>query len=373
MGRTIPSGLQPLLDLVGCETHTTLSLIPTSGLPLHFATAKFTAEGDNYTSNLVRTDEIRQSVFSATDRVNATVQNVDEVIGAKVDDESLIRAEAIVGRFYRDQADLSQNKWVELFRGQAVPTEVTEPEAVFEILNDLAAAGYCVANWTLAENCQFVFKHLGTCGYVGALATCNKRRRSNHGCEGRANEHRFGGMEYPEPQTPVPPTGGGGGEPGDWPGGPIPCPRLDQYVRVRGRHGLPVAKLVEAVTNEDLLFHPVWRTFHKIRSARVVRDQPIWELRTTNGAGGFSSFSHPIIRYQTDTKGIPVSRLGIGERVLTAWPDHLQERYAAVSRDTRNTGDVLKIELEDGHIYCYSDTTDGPYIVCHNAKPLETY
>lgn len=374
MGRTLPTGLQPLLGLSGCDTQTTLSLIPVSGPPLHMATAKFTTEGNDYESDLVKTDEIRQSIFSATDRVNATVQNVDGLIEAKIDDESLVKAEAIIGRFYRHPADFNQNKWVELFRGQAIPLDAIDSEARFEIVNDLAAAGYCVGDWTVAENCQAVFKHLGTCGYTGLLTTCNKRRKSMHGCEGRANEHRFVGMEYPEPQTPAPPDNGGGGgdDGGGWnPGGY--CPRLDQYVPVRGMCGTPVPKLVEKLSKRDWLYHPLKRTFHKISSLEVMRDVPIWELAASNTGRGFSSRQHPALPYREHSNGIRVDNFIESDPLLTWWPDYLEDTAIESSRDTGKLGDVMRIELEDGHIYCYSFRPEGPYIVCHNAKPLDTY
>lgn len=370
MGRTIPTGLQPLLDLKGCDAHTTLTLIPASGPQLHFATDDFVSDGKSYVSNLVRTDEIRQSVGLTTDRVNATVQNVDGAIGAKVLDESLVRAEAVIGRYYVHSSFPDQNKWVELFRGQAIPLSVEEAEAVLEILNDLTAAGYCVANWTLAENCQVVFKHPGTCGYVGALPTCNKRRKSLHGCEGRDNEHRFVGMEYPEPQIPGPPTTGGGGGSGEWEPVEPPCPRLDQWVRVRGRGYAPVPKQVGELKDTDELYHPIWKTFHEIDSLTVVRDQPIWVLETENKARGFSSFSHPVLWYREHANGSPVSGFLAGDPVLTWSNGELIDSKSSYSDDLDELGDVMKITMVDGRIYCYSDTPDGPYIVCHNSKPI---
>lgn len=369
MGRTIPAGLQPLLDLSSCNTQTTFSIYPVSGPPLHFATDVFTTEGNNYAADLRKTDELRQSIAAATDRVRTEIQNVDKTIGGTVTSESLVKAAGVIGRFHRKENDFSQNKWVELFRGEVIPIEITELRCQFEVVSDLVAAGYCVANWTLAENCQFVFKHTATCGYAGAETTCNKKRKSKMGCLGRSNEHHFGGMEFPDAQIPEPPVGGGVEAPVSG-GSRFPtCPRIDQYTRVRGRHGQPVPRLVAEITADDLLFHPIWGTFHSLKSAEIVTDQPIWRIASENGGSGYSSHSHPVLSSRQEQNGSRVSSLRPGDPVLT-WSNDLGDTRASISADTGESGDVMRIEMEDGHIYCYSDTPDGDYIVCHNVKPI---
>lgn len=375
MGRIIPTGLQPYLDLKGPNTQTTLSLIPVSGPPLHFATDKFTTGGNNYVSNLLKTDEIRQSVFAATDRVNALVENVDKAIGTAIASESLVKAEAIVGRFYRDPANLSTGQWVELFRGQAIPTEVNEADARLEIVNDLAAAGYCVGNWTLAENCQAVYKHAGTCGYAGSEPTCNKKRRSPFGCSGKivtgttTNEYRFLGMEYPDVQAPAPPAGGGGGGGVGWGGGS--CPRLDQFVLARGDSEFDrVVRLARNIKAGQWLFDPITNGWNRVLKATIVRRQPIWFIEAENGAACYASELHPVLRDRDDPTGRAVKTIDDGEPVLTWSNGQMDDSVAQTVQPTRRLGDVMKIELEGGHIYCAGDDPRH-LMVAHNSKPLD--
>lgn len=211
MGRTITSNLQSLLDLASCRTDTTLDLILADTSELHFATRTFTAGGNDYIGDLRAGGEIKQTISSSPDRLQVAIQNVDKVFGGIVAAEDLVNAEAIVGRYYRDPANVLAAEWVELFRGRAIPLTIDELGVALEIINDLAAAGYCVGDWTLAENCVLVFKHAGTCGYAGSETLCNKRRKSPDGCFGRNNEHRFGGMEFPEVQAAEVGSGGSGG------------------------------------------------------------------------------------------------------------------------------------------------------------------
>lgn len=366
MGRELPTGLQELLDLSSCNTQTTVSFIPVSGSPLHFATDDFTTGGNDYTSDLQKTDEIRQSIFAATDRVSVIIQNIDKAIGGVIAAETLAKAEAIIGRYHRNEQTMAAGVWVELFRGMAVPLEVSEAEARIEVINDLAAAGYCIGAWTLAENCQFVYKHPTTCGSTTPRIECNKKRKSLHGCEGDANEHRFGGMEFPDVQAAEPPSGGDDG------GGathPPYCPQRDQWTLVRGRSGMPVAKRVEDLLLKDLIFNPIWRTFHAIKRLRIIAFQPIWKVSATNGARGYSSFTHPLLATAEDRTGLAAAKLAAGDPILTTFSEHLQERRIAESMDTGRLGEVIFIEMEDGHIYCYGDRPNGPWIVCHNSKP----
>lgn len=217
MARTISTNLQNILNLSACETQTTLDLIPVTGSPKYFATAGFTHAGKTYTPDLRSMSELRQSVFGSPDRVEVSIQNVDKLFGIDLlsTTESLAFAEAILGRYYIAPGFTSE--WMELFRGTVFPIEVNESEARLEILQDLTAAGYCVSDWSLAPNCQVKFKG-PVCGYAGGLTTCNKRLKSNSGCLGRENEHRFVGMEFPDVQVSTPPTGGDGGG-GGWGGG----------------------------------------------------------------------------------------------------------------------------------------------------------
>lgn len=370
MGRTVSTALQNLLDLAGCETQTTLDIVPVSGSPIYQATKALTANSHTYTDDLRGTGEIKQSVFAPPDRVTAQIQNVDKAFGPTVTGEGLAKAQAIVGRYFTDPSGVLPSVWVELFRGQLKQTGLDEGLAAGEILDDLAAAGYCVAHWSLAPNCQNVFKNASTCGYAGALTTCNKRRKSPDGCSGRinsgtvTNEHRFNGMEFPDAQGPELPKLSGP-TPGGWP----VCPREDQFVLARSEWTPePRPKQVKMLGTKDELYDPITGEFVAIRSITIIPNEPIWAILTANGGQGRSSGTHPIIRDASDDKGTPVNRLRPGDPVLTYSKGDLV-KTAGRALSTGEKGRVVKIELASGHIYAYSDRSGGPFIVCHNSKP----
>jgi len=371
VGRDVSTDLQNLLDLPSCKTQTTLDLILTDTTQIHVATEALTDVDSigadiDYADDLRRTNDLKQSVFAPPNRVTASIQNVDKAFGIDhITAESLIKAEAIVGRYFVDESGVLPSVWVELFRGEARPTQLTETAVEIEVLNDLSASGYCVGDWTLAENCQFIYKHAGTCGSASVRATCNKKRRSKAGCSGDDNEHHFGGMEFPDVQTPSVPTGGDP-EPPD----PPTCPRTDQYVLIEGPDGNAIATLAEHVTQDTLLFNPVKGTFHRIRSVRIVRDQPIWMILAEGGIECFSSRTHRIIGSSDDASGSRIDLLGRGDDVLTYSTNLLMRTKAIAVHEAGEIDDVVMIEMEDGHIYCAGD--DGKrFVVCHNAKPID--
>lgn len=370
MGRTVSTDLQNLLDLTSCETQTTLDLYLTDSSEIHVATAALTDDDTgtfDYTDDLRRSNELQQSVGTPPNRGSVIIQNIDKVFGGYVTGEDLVHAEAVIGRFYRDENGVLPGVWVELFRGEAFPIGVTETEAEIEVLSDLVAAGYCVSDWSLAENCQFRFKHSATCGYSGGETACNKKRRSKLGCAGRFNEHHFGGMEYPDIQTPALPSGGLDG------GGSIfpSCPRVDQWIPVKGIAGI-VTMRAGKVAKGMQLYDPLSGRFETVASAEIITDQPIWEVIASNGVAGYSSPSHPVFPYREHLDGIPVSQYWKGDPVLQ-WHsvlDNLIDRKLIVARDTGELGDVVRIELESGHVYAYG-TSKLIFIVCHNTKQHE--
>lgn len=371
MGRTVTTPLQNLLDLESCNTQTTVDLQFTdNAYDINVATDDFTVDATpdrDYVSDLRHADDLKQSVFSPPDRVNISIQNVDKDFGAWVQDEVFAKSTAIVGRYYTDPRGTLPAVWVELFRGEARPTGMDEAAVNIEVLHDLAAAGYCVADWSLTENCQFKFKQTDTCGYAGVLTTCNKRRKSPAGCSGRANEFAFGGMEFPEPQVPSVPTSG---DPDPDP--PHTCPRIDQYVPMMGTHGEIVARTVQTVREGEWLFNPLTDDFHRIKRAFVVKNQPIWSVSSSMGVTGYSSPTHPLIPFRMHPTGVAVSKTKEGDSLLLWQLNDRKMLNHAISRvfDTGELGDVMFIEMEDGHVYAYGDDEEL-FIVCHNAKPAE--
>lgn len=367
MGRTVSVGLQALLDKISCNTQSTLSLFLADASEYHLATEAVVTPKDTFTADLRQQDALQQSISTPTSRSSVRIQNVDKLFGTVVTDEDLLKAEGVIGRYSRDEQNLAATgEWVELFRGSVIPLEINEAEVILEIVHDMTAAGFCVGAHTLAENCQWVFKQPDTCGFVGVETTCNKKRKSKHGCLGRANEHRFGGMEFPEPTIAAPPTGGGGGG-GGFPGGS--CPRLDQYVLARGEddHSRVVRRVAD-IRSGQWLFDPVSGGWNQIVSAEIVRDEPIWEMIAANGAAGYSSASHRVLWFREHENGEPVKWFISGDRVLTWVGQRLAESIVSTVRPTCEKADVMKIELAPGHIYC-SGSSPSAFIVSHNSKP----
>jgi hypothetical protein len=371
VGRSVSSDLQNLLDLGACETQSTFDIYPVASSNSYFSTKAHNVFSITRTNDLRSVGEIKQAIGSQTDRVKASIQNIDMAIGVPVTAETYIKAAAVVGRYYNDPRGILPAVWVELFRGEMVPGELTEGAFQTEVLNDLAAAGYCVASESLAENCQWVYKQADTCGFAGAAATCNKKRKSLDGCLGKivtgttTNEYRFGGMEYPDIQTASVTTGDTGG-PG---GGFHTCPRLDQFVLVKSRWAKPVAIRVRDLEKWHCLFNPIAGTYHRLKSLRIITSEPIWEMWADNGAVAFSSFTHRVMASEDVENYDQAKSFEKGDRVLT-YSNALEQDVLVRSRDTRERADVLHIEMEDGHIYAVGDEPDA-FIVCHNSKPPE--
>lgn len=378
MGRPLSTNLTNRLADPSVETQSTLDLTLTNATEYHFSTDAFTGTNSEvYTADLRRIGEIKQSISQSIDRVEAEIQNIDKIFGDEVVGETLVKATAVVGRQYgRNEIHGSLKAWAELFRGEVRVLDLDENVARIEIINDLAAAGFCVSDWSLAENCQFVYKHAGTCGFAGAAATCNKRRKSPDGCAGKivsgsiTNEYRFGGMEFPDVQAATPPTGID--DPGDIGWGDPTCPRTDQYVLVRDYFSRAIeAKRVLRLAVGDELFNPVTGRCSRISSIEFIPNEPIFRLVTRNGSCGYSSGTHPIIRRADDAKGLALKNLEHGDEVLTWSNGSLAQATASIAGNCWTVGTVAQIELEREHIYAYSETAKGPFIVCHNSKPLE--
>jgi len=188
MGRPISQNLQELLDADSCETQSTLELRMAKAQIRRYATDDLTIGGQEFISDVRFIGEIVQSIVSNVDRTTARLQNVDKQIGLKMINGDIDGATAIVGRLYRSEKDQTKQEWVELFRGQTKPVDTDPVMGIIEIVDDLVAAGYCVADRTLKPECPLVFKSF-ECGYVGDAPPCS------HNLETCRILHRFDGME----------------------------------------------------------------------------------------------------------------------------------------------------------------------------------
>lgn len=375
MGRSLTGSMPTILAGAKRDIDYTIDLTVGSD-EFHYATSILTAiNGHDYQNCLEEVGQIRQTLESPTDLVAVRIQNLNSDLGWHISAnwQAWRKAEAVIGRVYY-QINANTNvrtgtkQWIELFRGSVQQPNVDDFAVAFDVIPDTTSPGQIVCNRTCGALCGFVVNDPKTCGLTGA--TCNHHLKSKQGCDGNGNSHRFGGTEDRYQPTVVVP-GTGGNDPGD-PEDP-PCPRKDQYVRVRGANDKVIAKLAGSVTTADWMWHSVMRRFYPVASAETVKDQPIWETRGPRGIRGFSSQRHPVIRDASDHTGTAVEELSAGEYFLAE--DENLSLEAVKCRAVRNTGqigDVVRIEIdaptEAEKIYCWSDRPDGPFIVCHNTK-----
>lgn len=368
MGRPVSTTLADIFDFGEWKVDWTLDLTFPDATSFAFATSNLTVDMVNYANDLQRVGDLRNSIESPVDRVNIGLQNVDRVLGQHIAAywQKWRRADARLGRLYRGGSGLSLTQWTTMFKGAVQQPNANDLEVFFDLIPDTTSAGQIVASLTLDPRCEFVFKDPDTCAFAGIETACNHFLRSKLGCDGLGNSQHYGGMEhrYP-PETSAPGSGGNTGS-----GFPqYPCPRLDQFVRVRGEGDVPVPKMVCFFDETDELWNPITRRFHRTKWCRVVRGQKIWELIAASGAVGFSSDRHPIIADVEDSVGTPVWQMIAGDPVLTDIYDSLTPSSAIYAANTGETGDVMEIEMVDGKIYEYSDNGEK-WIVCHNAKPV---
>jgi hypothetical protein len=215
VGRTIAAGVQTELDNLGAETHSVLQInLAGGGDPLLYSTLEDYIDGDLYDGTFLQSGDLVQTIDGEPNRIDVTLSNADKVQGLKFKNEELVKAQAIFGRYYVE-ADVL----VSMYEGTVVPKTVDQGEAKIEVVSDLVAAGYCVAQFTAAPQCQAPYKHPVLCGYAGVKTSCSKWRKGPNSCQEHdvpTDEPRFFGLEYPYGLFVEAPTGGDGGLSGGW-------------------------------------------------------------------------------------------------------------------------------------------------------------
>lgn len=217
MPRTISEDLQSILDAKTHGIDWTLDITMPGPISLQLATSSLSTGKGDYTNDLERISEIRQTLESPVDRVQVQIQNKDMAIGLHLANNrpAWKRAEAIIGRFYTS-ADGELAEWIEMFRGAVQQPLATDLQVSFDLVPDTISKGLIVSNRTLGLPCGFRFKDPQTCAYSGLAADCNHHLKSSGGCDGRDNSEHFGGTESRyDPDSTVPGTGnnsGGGGD-----------------------------------------------------------------------------------------------------------------------------------------------------------------
>lgn len=373
MGRSVSANMTTILAGAERKIDCTIEITFPDASYFRYATAPLTIGPKTYTNDLESVREIRQTLEAPVDRLAVALQNKDRVLSLDIaaNYPKWRKAEAVIGRYYRGGTNLATTEWVEMFRGAVQQPKADDQQVTFEVIHDVLAPGQIICNTTLDPMCPNVFKDPDTCGYTGLLTACDHHLKSKGGCDGRSNSEHFRGMEHRyNPDTAIPGTGGNDPDPD--PGGSGPCPRIDQFVNVKGPDGCRMSQMVALVTEDDWIWHPVQNRFRKIRSATVVKNQPIWEILAFNGALGFSSHPHPVIPYCEHVTGLPVRDFVPGDPMLTVISGQLRDSKAALSRDTGETADVVRIEIDadrdEDKIYCWGDSPDKQ-IACHNLKP----
>lgn len=335
------------------------------GSALNCATFPVTKSSVFYPNDLESVGELRQTLESPTDKVKIALQNKDKVLGVHLAQywAKWRKAEAVVERLYRTPNN-SLQQWVEFYRGAIQQPDATDLQVTFDIISDVLSPGNIVANRTLAPSCPFIYKDPKTCASTSPRLSCNHLLASAGGCDGDNNSQHYGGMGHRyQPESNAPGTGGNTGSGNTRP----PCPRIDQYVLVRGEDNQPKSKMAGFLTEDDYLWNPVKKAFFKIKAAELVKDQPIYEFISASGAVGFSSEWHPLIQTFEDGKGKPVKNFEVNDPVLTVINKILIDSKCVLSQFTGEYFDVMKIEIENEHIYAYGDSEEK-YIICHNYK-----
>jgi len=367
MPRTVPANLATILAGPRMIDHTLTLTFPDASV-MRFATSPLTIGGNDYSNDLENVRELRQTLDAAPDRVGVELQNEDRVLSVHLASnwQKWRICEAVVGRYYRGGLGFATAQWVEMFRGGVQQPKADDRQLTFDILHDALTPGAIVSNGTLNPLCQNVFKDPTTCGYAGSETSCDHHLRSTTGCDGLGNSHRFRGMEHRyNPDASAPGSGGniGGGY----------CVRSDQFIKTRSG-----VKLAGFITESDQLWNPIRRQFFDVRSVRLIPDQPIWELVTSNGAVGYSTPTHPVICHRAHLTGAAVSRFEPDDTIVTEAGGLLNDfSFVLISRSTGQRADVVLIEIDSNEqgdkIFAYGDSFDsGKFIVCHNAKQVGT-
>lgn len=151
------------------------------------------------------------------------------------------------------------------------------------------------------------------------------------------------------------------------------CPRVDQYVWVDDYQAVK-AKTLIGQEGKIRLYNPITRNFNVLKSAEILKSQPICGITTQKGFSSIVSHSHQVIRNVSDMTGINLTRCKTGQEVL-GFDEGIvsKSKNWNVYADTLiwfqdlGFGDVVCIELETEWIYA-SGITKKAGIVAHNRK-----
>lgn len=374
MGRTVSATLAEILSGPRMLDYAIDLKFP-DGTFLHFATSPLTIDSTNYQNRIVDVRELRQTIELVPDRVRIILDNNDRQLSGDIaaNTEKWRRATATVYRIYRGGGNFSLRETVIVFSGGVQQPEADDRTVQFDLLHDTLVPGKLIASANLSPLCQNVFRDSKTCGYTGSASECNHRLKSEGGCDGRNNSHRFRGMEHRHnPDLSVPGSGGNNELPGPGTGGGTWCPRIDQLVLARqsDAKGFAIATRAGDLKAGDFLWNPITSQFVQIKEFSIRQSEEIFRIRTSSGEIGIASGSHRVICDQDDFTGKRLDSFRVGEQLLTYSDNKLH--YTTVAEiSTVGSGRVAAIELNGTNrdkIYCWGQNR---FLVCHNSKPID--
>src|SRR3954466_787428 len=105
MGRTLSGTMTTILTPARRRINWTITLNFPDATSKHFATKALTVSSVNYTNDLEKVSQIRQTLEAAVDTVNVSIQNKDRVLGQDVarNTRNWRNCEAVIGRYYEDE------------------------------------------------------------------------------------------------------------------------------------------------------------------------------------------------------------------------------------------------------------------------------
>jgi hypothetical protein len=210
MPRKAPTGLIELFESRNARirSHTTLQISIDNGDVLrnyYFASAKLFFRGVHWEPLLKSGSEIKSSITRSSDRSTAELFNSDTEIGREflALGQSITAAQTQLGRYWVD-LESGQDFHDILLTGPLVAPPINEDVVGLSSVSEPYAKISVGASRRVALTCQFEFRRPTTCGYAGALLTCNFLLNHADGCEGRhgggvgatLKRAKFGGMAF---------------------------------------------------------------------------------------------------------------------------------------------------------------------------------
>ena len=174
----------PLLT-IEVNASTILRLVPNP--------TSITFDGEVYTPFGMELEELTQDAKGGLHDVSVSVSNVSREISAYIEANDLRGARVAIK--YVNSANLADPTAIVLEeRYEIMSIQVKGAQFVTFILGHDRIAGHQFPSGRFfRDNCRWIYKS-AECGYVGALASCDKILEGANGCRAHSNVPRFGGF-----------------------------------------------------------------------------------------------------------------------------------------------------------------------------------